>query len=906
MAVGKALQTNFTAGVLDPKLAMREDVAAYYNGLKNGLNLEVIPQGGVTARRGLAHVRRLPHVMQAIDLSGATITAPAGGTAANAHDGNLETFVETTNNLGATDGVVILHVDFTVPVSVSAIDTLNYSLTAGVLDGEIRWRYSEDNASWIDFGATFNWDSTARTRRRRDQQSTITARYWQLVRIGTTNVAGKARVSEIAFFVESDDLSSVRLIPFAYSTDEVYMMALTGGNMGVFSGFEYHGAIRIPHATAQLPVINFTQSLDTMILFHKDVRPSVIRRQGGDTEFDVRPASFENIPQYDYGAGVGGVDEVQKLSVSGSENGDDTSFLLEGERTERVVRASSEEGGTTEWAARIQAALRALPNTSSDGISVTYTGGHFVVTFSGEDGKRPWDAISVTVLKGNGVWNVVRSTKGKYPGEDIMSDARGWPRCGLFNGSRLHLGGIRRLPDAHLMSFVGDVFNFDIESDLPEKALMFRADTDQVGAIYNIVAGRHLSLFTNDSEFFYPSDAINENSAVRQTTRKGSKEGMRVHEVDGALMFWQGVKDDTSDREIATSVREFIYEETRQSYEANLMSKLASHLIKDPVDGDLRKAVNTNEADVLLMINADGTGVAFTVLRADLVTAFMPIATRPGDRLLAVGVDKRRRVYFAVERIIGGQPERFLEMWQDGLLLDGGGLVTIQGETQTAASDGQAVFSWSFDNPGETAAIGVRLNGGRLSSGDYTVDLDEKEVTLSAAIASGIVTGDTIRLCAMIKTIDGLDYLEGETLDTVIDGTQGDRYTVVDGVLTLNDYADTEIQYGFDFAVWGEFMPLRVPDGDTLYGEKVRIVNAVFDLYETGGLEIRANGGRWQQIRLLSTDAPVLDRSEAEMLYTGPAEARGLKGNAVGAPLEFRRPGPTPFTVLGGIREVSL
>jgi hypothetical protein len=649
--------------------------------------------------------------------------------------------------------------------------------------------------------------------------------------------------------------------------------------------------------------MNWTQSLDTLLLFHKDVRPPRIFRQGGDDEFDFRAAPFENIPQYDYGAGTGGVNEVQTLNDGGTlASGDKFTVLLEGKRTATITAGASRAASAT----AIESALNALVNVGS-GITVADASGNgFAVTFAGNVGLQPWDDMTVSVLTGNSVWSTSKTTEGKFPGEDIMSNARGWPRAGLFHQSRLDLGGIASLPDAILFSVVSEYFNFDTERDDATKALLFRAETDQVGAIYNIVAGRHLSLFTNDGEFYFPNETISDESVIKLTTRSGSKEGLRVFEVDGALIFFQGVKDDVSDREIATSVREFLFVDTEQSYQANLVSKLSSHLIINPADAALRKALSTDDADILLQINENGTATAYTLLRGDAVNAFMPLATRPGDKLLAVGVDKKRHVYFATERTIDGETVRYIERFNEDLLLDCGGIVTIEYENVSAADAGQDEFEWTFSNPGSADAIGVRLNGGRLEPEDYDVDLGTKTVTLISEVADMVQEGDIIRISSMIDQIAGLDHLEGEMVKTVIDGTEGEEFEVIGGVLDLGDFADTEVQYGFDYEVSGKMMPLRIPESETLSGDKVRVVKAILQLFETGGIEIRANGKSWQEVSLIQTDDEILDRSTAELLFTGEKKIGGLRGFSIGAPFEFRRPGPTQFTLLGITREVSL
>jgi len=53
------LQTNFSSGVLDPKLDGRIDLQLYYNGVKTGENVIFLPQGGATRRAGFEYLATL-------------------------------------------------------------------------------------------------------------------------------------------------------------------------------------------------------------------------------------------------------------------------------------------------------------------------------------------------------------------------------------------------------------------------------------------------------------------------------------------------------------------------------------------------------------------------------------------------------------------------------------------------------------------------------------------------------------------------------------------------------------------------------------------------------------------------------------------------------------------------------
>lgn len=892
----KVTQTNFTGGVADPLLFGREDQNFYYNAVEAADNCRIQPQGGAVRRGGLRHVRELNRILSAVSLGGAVVTAPNGGTAANAYDNDDATAVTTSADIATDNPFVIIHVDFTTARAVDMVDIVGYFLSSLALDDEIFVQYSTDNATWSNFGSAFNWEATARSRRRRDVSGQVSARYWRVARIGTTAIAAKASISEIRFWVESDVLSDGRLASFAVSEAENYMMVVSDQNIDVLQDISFEGSISVPHESANLRVLNYTQSLDTMMLFHQDHAPWQISRQGADDEFNFDRASFVNIPKHDYGAGVGGVNEVQVLNDGGTlGSGDDFTILLEGERT-TVISGGASRAAT---ATNIQNALRALGNTSASGISVADTTTGFTVTFGGDDGLRPWLEMSVSVNTGNSVWSTSRTTKGEYPGEDVMSDARGWPRCGTFYQRRLWMGGITALPNALLGSVVGitdenNDFDLNIDQDDDARGLLMRADTDQVSSIFQIVPARNLTVFTEDTEFYIPNEPIDINAVLKQATKRGIKEGLRVFDLDGALAFIQ------SD---GSSLREFIFIDTEQNYNSNNISVLSSNLLKDPVDMALRKAVNTDETDLLLIVNTDGSAVALSTLRAEQVTAFTPWFSRDGDKLLSVGVDKQKRIYFITERIINGVTRRFVEQLDNNLLLDGGDEILITYESFTASA-AQTDFTYSFDNPVDGAvAIGVRINGARLDASEYSVNTGTKTVTLDV----GADAGDVVRIASMIKVISDLDHLAGEVVQTYVDGSPGDEYTVgADGVLTLNDYADVSIQYGFFFSVYIRLMDVRFAGSQTLAGDIMRVYRLILSLYRTGHVQVRCNGGAWRELPLLNMDAPVLDKSLNELLFDGVKDLKGISGWGQGGVVELRQIYPARLNIRAITREVSI
>ena len=103
MTTLRLLKTSFTAGEVAPPLLGRSDLAAYDNGAAKLRNVFIHPTGGITRRAGLRHIGRARKTLLRYATPTA-MTAPNGGTAANANDDNPATkLVPRLRKRGSSD-----------------------------------------------------------------------------------------------------------------------------------------------------------------------------------------------------------------------------------------------------------------------------------------------------------------------------------------------------------------------------------------------------------------------------------------------------------------------------------------------------------------------------------------------------------------------------------------------------------------------------------------------------------------------------------------------------------------------------------------------------------------------------------------------------------------------------------
>jgi hypothetical protein len=527
------------------------------------------------------------------------------------------------------------------------------------------------------------------------------------------------------------------------------------------------------------------------------------------------------------------VDEVQTIDFDETKwasNDETFSLILEGEQTEPIDYNSD----ATIMRADIESALRRLPNTSATGIGIAVVNAsdkNFSVTFSGDDGGRPWEAIEWEVESGEGgeTISILRQTRGVRAGEPVWSDDVGYPRCGTFFQGRLIVAGSRERPSTVWASRAGDIWDFNTQRKTADYAIEATADTDQVSSFFAINAGRHLQLFSSDAEFYVPSsdtDGITpQNFALRRSTKRGARAGLPVFDVDGAAMFVQrGGK----------TLREFIFTDTELAYQANNISLLASHLMRQPVAFSYQQAQSTEDADYLLMANADGSLTAYCTLRTQEVNAYTLQET---DGLYHdVQVDLQE-VFQVAERTIDSSTVRYLEVWDARMRFDCGaadfdvttpittitGLSHLEGETVGFVVDGvlqtamDTVTGGSVDLPVEATSswqLGIPFpDVSEDGSGDeWCIEMLPPEMQLD----SGPVFGNKYRI---MEVTVGLADTTGLKLNNERKALTGLGDTTMD----LGDSAFSGVVRYKGFGGWGFEQTMKLSDDRAGHAEVLAI-----------------------------------------------------------------------------------
>lgn len=474
---------------------------------------------------------------------------------------------------------------------------------------------------------------------------------------GVTRRPGSKFITEIGGSPEN----GVRLIHFEFSVDDSYMLCFTTNRMYVFkdkalitningSGNDYLDTTGYGLTGDHLDHINWTQSADTLIIVDEDAKPVKIVRGASDSAWTISNVTFDSVPQY--------------------------AFTLSTSNPAANITPSDVSGKVT--------------ITASAGV---FNSGHVGQYINAEPQGRAKiiqynSSTSVNVVTEFPFFNTSAISSGNWEletgYEDVWSASKGWPRSVTFHQGRLFFGGSKSRPSTVWGSKVGLFFDFEAVEGLDDDAVEATLDTNTFNAITDMISGRDLQVFTTGGEFYVPQEGLTpitpNDFFLSSTSRNGSKEGIRVQQLESGVLFIQRQGKQLS---------EIAYSDTQLTYITSKISLLAGHLLKGPKSMDIRRAVATDENDLLFIVNEDdGTMAVFSLLRLQNVIA--PSQFKTLGSYIDVGVDITD-IYTVVKRTDNTTDKYYVEVFDDEALTDSAVIGTTDTSLDASHIDGQTV-----------------------------------------------------------------------------------------------------------------------------------------------------------------------------------------------------------------------
>lgn len=433
-----------------------------------------------------------------------------------------------------------------------------------------------------------------------------------------------------------------RLVAFEFNTEQVYLLAITDLFIDAYRDGVKVASFATPWTEAQIKQLVWVQSADTLLVVHPDVAPKKITRTS-DSSWTVSDWTF--------------VEKDGRIFQPHHKFADDDVTMTPSATTGTITLTASVDV----FVANHVGARFRLENKDVE-----------ITTFT-----------SATQAQALVKETLVSTAATKDWEEQAFSSVHGWPASLSFHQDRMVVGGSRDLPNRLWLSKSADLFNFDLGTGLDDEAIEFAILSDQVNAIRAVFSGRHLQIYTSGAEWMVTGDPLTPgNLQLRRQTRIGSPTDKTIppRDVDGATLFVP---------RNGPELREFLFTDVEQAYQATDLATLAKHLIETPVDQDFD---SSNRLFYMVMANGDMATV--TIFRSEQVTAWSLQQTDGAYLSIAMVGDTP---YVLVSRT-GGV---FIETLEEPLNVDSGltgtnatpkstwtGLNHLEGKTVTILADG--------------------------------------------------------------------------------------------------------------------------------------------------------------------------------------------------------------------------
>ncbi|SNY93505.1 hypothetical protein SAMN04515647_3802 [Cohaesibacter sp. ES.047] len=457
--------------------------------------------------------------------------------------------------------------------------------------------------------------------------------------------------------------TSGRLLPFKNSLGTAYEIALRDGHADVIDADGITDTVAVPLTTDQLPHVTNTHRQDTTFLFHQEV-PSIRIVQATDS-WQVDQLPYDGLPNYDYGASYSnGVPAEWEINFIGFDAGKRFRLTVSGQQTISITY-STDAGAL---AGLIEAAILELPNVAPGIVVSVLAGTNIKIIFSGTENQGDGWAVSGTPIDdADGAIPAFKLKTGIPPGEPIISNTRGWPRCGLFIQQRLLTGGFKSRASNWMASIIGRYFSFSTDLDEANGAFVVPLDSEGGETINHLVDAHNLLVLTSEREYWIADRTIDKTVPTNhvEASTNGCKEGVPVVKNEGASIYCH---------KSGSVLSEIRYTDI-DSFVSSPITLLSSHLFEDVCDLAVRRAKRSTDTNTLGVIDERGRMRMGHLLREQDVTAFGRVTSY--DALFrAVAVNARDEMSVISER----SGSRRLERFERGLLLD-------------------AAHSFSFDAP---------------------------------------------------------------------------------------------------------------------------------------------------------------------------------------------------------------
>jgi len=676
--------------------------------------------------------------------------------------------------------------------------------------------------------------------------------------------------------------------------------------------------IPTPYLEADLPLLDFAQSADTMTIVHPNYAPRDLTRTG-HAAWSLSTITFAPLI-----AAPGGVGAA--ATVAGG-----VGFVT----YRYVVTAVANE--------TLEESLASASASCSNNLSTA--GNYNTVTWGAVAGATKYYVYRET--NNSGVYGYLGSATGlAFTDQNIdpdetdtppgarnpFSGANNYPAAVTYHEQRRVFGYTNNAPQTVYATQSGNYKNLNVSSPArDDDAWTFSVASEEVNAIRYLVSLNDLLVFTSGGEFVFKpgsdGDTITPSSiAVKPESRYGSAHVKPI--VIGKTVLFGESSQSTDAKDNAYAVRDLGYTFATDDYNGNDLTILARHLFE--FDRLVWWAYAKRPFGVLWGVREDGISTALTYLKEHEVWAWHRHTTDGYfewvDTCTEQGEDAP---YFIIERTINGNTRRYIERMHSrkfrniedaffvdcGLTLDNwntaaismtlsGGVTWQADESMTLTAVGGNVFE--AGDVGERIFLRVKDRSGVILE-TLPVDITGYTSATVVTVKPVRIVPTTLRATATFDwafgqtVISGLDHIEGKTVSILADGSVEEQQVVTNGTITLPQpvaKAHIGLPYNSDFqtlAIAGDLSK------GSLIGQQVNVGKVQIVTQETRGLFVGPNENKLYEIPQRQFE----NWGEPTRLKTGVVEVI-CDGSWADGSFLVRQPLPLPVTILAVIPDVQI
>jgi hypothetical protein len=485
-------------------------------------------------------------------------------------------------------------------------------------------------------------------------------------------------------------------IEFTFNQATQYILCFSTGRMDAFlpNGTAAGNLTSAPW-TGNIPFeMDFEQSGNTIFLFHPNMRTQVVTRTGAATWVRADLTFFTGVggrveqPYYKIAAAavtlapsaLTGTITLQltaatqhfvaghvgsrfrylgrEITITAVTDGDTaTGFVIEPlPPTQTLTVTSSASFAVGEVILGDTSAARGLVTGIPDATHITAVIIQGLTPFEAEDliGPNAVTAISA-------VANATPAAVVDWD-EQLFSAVNGYPACGVLHRNRLGLAGHPQLPNAMMFSRLGNLYSHDLGDGSDADAIFETIGDAGASAIVQMHSAEQLLIATDHGLYYCPESQAN---PFRPTSIAFFPFGSpwpitataKARSFDGGVMFLSG--------SLVVLVRPT--GNLTQSWDAEEVSLLSSHIIDNPPRFGVTTNFNGGPERYALLVNDDGTVAATQIVAAQKIRNVTPWETTGMIDSIAC---LQGTAFATTTRIVRSATRFFLEVFDQDVTLD--------------------------------------------------------------------------------------------------------------------------------------------------------------------------------------------------------------------------------------------